>query len=111
MPHLIEFPLEGGGSVVVEVTEPVEGMIPAATPGEVVAKADQTFEAALDRVRPAAQAILRKLRSLEEPPDQVQVEFSIKMNLKAGAVVASAGAEANYKVTLTWKQQKSPTST
>jgi hypothetical protein len=34
----------------------------------------------------------------------VQVEFGIILNAEAGAVLASASAGANYKVTMTWKQ-------
>jgi len=36
----------------------------------------------------------------------VEVEFGLKMSAEAGAVVAAAGAEANYKVTLTWKREQ-----
>ena len=39
------------------------------------------------------------------PPDEVQVEFGIVLNAEAGAVLAAASAGANYKVTMTWKQQ------
>ena len=47
MKRLIEFPLEEGGSIVVEVDEPAPegGVVRAARPGEVAAKAGQTFEA------------------------------------------------------------------
>ena len=34
------------------------------------------------------------------------MEFGLKMNAEAGAVVAAAGAEANHKVTLTWKREQ-----
>lgn len=109
MKRLIEFPLEDGGSVLVEVDEPEQPGMPvrAATSGSQVAeKAGQTFDAALDRIRPAATVIIQKLRSLHDPPDEVEVEFGLKMNAEAGAVVAAAGVEANYKVTLTWKREQ-----
>ncbi len=32
--------------------------------------------------------------------------FGLKMNAEAGAVIASGGVEANYKVTLTWKREE-----
>ena len=82
------------------------GMVPAARGGDVVQRAGQTFEAALERVRPAAQAIIAKLRALHDPPDEIEVEFGIKMSAEAGAFVAAAGMEANYKVTLTWKRER-----
>ena len=108
MKRLIEFPLEDGGSIVVEVDEPEPpgGVVRAARPGEVAEKARQSFEAAMERIRPVAGTLIAKLRGLHDPPDEVEVEFGLKMSAEAGAVVAAAGAEANYKVTLTWKREQ-----
>lgn len=106
MKRLIEFPLEGGGSVVVEVDEPEAegGVVRAARPGEVSERAQLSFEEALGKLRPAAESIIARLRALSDPPDQVGVEFGLKLSAGAGAVIASAAAEANYRVTLTWKR-------
>jgi hypothetical protein len=108
MKRLIEFPLEEGGSIVVEVDEPAPegGVVRAArSPGEVAEKVGQTFEAALERIKPVAGTIIAKLRGLSDPPDEAVVEFGLKMSGQAGSVVvASVGAEAHYKVTLTWRR-------
>jgi hypothetical protein len=103
--RLVEFPLEEGGSVVVEVAESElpEGPVRAARPGEVAAKAMQSFEAALAKVRPAAEGIIANLRSIGVPPAEIEVEFSIKLSAGAGAFIASAGGEANYRVHLKWQ--------
>lgn len=108
MKRLVEFPLEDGGAIVVEVDgpEPRGGPVRGIRAGEVIEKAAQTFEAALDKIKPAAAAIITKLRQLGEPPDEVGVEFGIKLSAEAGAVIASAGVEANYRVTLTWKRKE-----
>lgn len=107
MKQLIEFPLEAGGSVLVQVDEPApEGVVKASRAGDVVKKAGQTFEDALDRIKPAASAIIAKLRGLTDPPDEIEVEFGLTLNAEAGAFVALAGAEANYSVTLTWKREE-----
>ncbi len=106
MKHLVEFSLEDGGSILVEVEGPeMGGMVPVSRGEGVPEKARQSFEAALDKVRPAAQAIIKKLRSLHDPPDEIEVEFGLKMSAEAGALIAAAGVEANYKVTLTWKRE------
>ena len=106
MKRLVEFSLEGGGTVLVEVDALEEpGPIPAAR-GEVVQRAHKTFEEALEVVRPMAQVILDKLHALHDPPDEVQVEFGLKMSAEAGALIAAASAEANYRVTLTWKREE-----
>jgi len=105
--RLIEFPLQAGGSVIVEVDEPaLEGVVRAARrPGEVAEKAKATFEDAFDKIKPAADHIVAKLRGLHDTPDEIGVEFGIKLSAEAGAFVASASAEANYKVTLKWTRK------
>lgn len=107
MKRLIEFPLQGGGTMVVEVDEPEPpgGVVKAARPGEVAEKAKETLEEALDKIKPAAQSIITKLRGLTDEPDEIAVEFGIKLSAAAGAFIASAGVEANYKVTLKWAKK------
>jgi hypothetical protein len=106
MKRLVEFPLQAGGTVVVEVDEPEPegGTERAARPGEVVEKAFGTFEDALSTVRPTVEGLIAKLAALSDPPDQTEVEFGLKLTAKVGAVLASADAEANYKLKLTWKR-------
>ena len=36
-------------------------------------------------------------------PDEIDLEFGIKFNAKAGAVFASVDSEATFKVSLKWK--------
>jgi len=105
MKRLIEFPLQSGSSMIVEVDEPEGGVVKAARPGEIVAKAKETLEDALNKIQPAAQAIIVKLRELHDTPDEIGVEFGIKLSAEAGAFIASAGVEANYKVTLKWSNK------
>jgi Trypsin-co-occurring domain 1 len=110
MKRLVEFPLEDGGSIVVEVDEPgpETGFEQVSRPGEIAEKAGQTFEVALEKIRPAAVAIVAKLIDLPRRPDEITVQFRIKLGGQVGAFVASADAEANYAVTLTWRKPASP---
>ena len=110
MKRLIEFPLEDGSTILVESNEPEPeaGIVRAARPVEVIVRASQTFEHAIDVVRPAAATILNKLRALHDQPDEIEVEFGLKINVEAGAFVASAGMDANYTVRLKWKKPESP---
>jgi hypothetical protein len=106
--RLVEFPVEAGGVVVIEVDEPgpESGFEQAARPGEVVERAQQSIETALDRIRPAAEAIVAKLLELPRRPDEITCTFGIKLGAKVGAYVAFANAEANYSVALTWKSER-----
>jgi hypothetical protein len=39
-------------------------------------------------------------------PNEIKVEFELKLSTEAGAIVAASGIEANYKVTLKWKRKE-----
>ncbi|MCP4580496.1 MAG: hypothetical protein GY839_02680 [candidate division Zixibacteria bacterium] len=106
MKQLVEFPLDDGSSILVEVDESESaGMAaPVAFGEKTIEKAKQSFETALDKVKPTANAVISKLRDLTEQPDEINVEFGIKLSAETGAIIASAGIEANFKVTLKWQK-------
>jgi len=107
--RIVEFPLLEGGSVLVEVDVPTNNRISLAD--EVAQKAQKNFEEALDNIKPVANAIVKKLRSLNEPAEEVEVKFGIKMTAGLGAVIASGSAEVNYEITLKWKKESKDGST
>ncbi len=105
MKRIVEFPLAGGGSVLVEVDEPPAG--PAIRGlgqdrSKLVEQADKTFEDATAAVTPAAQSLIARVRSIADPPDEVCMEFGLQMSAQTGAFIASVAAEANFKVSMTW---------
>jgi len=106
MTHVVEFPLEDGGSILVEVTDQEEarGTRRAArgTEGE-PEQAPQTFEQALSKIRPATEKVISTLRGLVQRPAEIEMEFGFSLSAAAGVVIASASTAANYKVTLRWK--------
>lgn len=102
MKRLIEFPLEDGTTMLVEVEESEEEGLERVSRRDVIERAQQTLEKSLDKVRPAAQFILEKLRGLDESPDEIEVQFGLKLNAVSGVVLAAASMEANYTVILRW---------
>lgn len=107
MKRLIQFPLEDGSYILVEIeeSEPEESVGRIGRQEDILQKTEQTFETALDRIKPIANTIISKLRSLNQPADEVEVKFGIKMNAAAGAIIASASVEGNYEITLKWNQK------
>ena len=105
MKRLVEFPLEDGTTMLVEIDELEQGGLVKASFSEKIAKAQMTLEKSLEKVQPAAQFVIAQLRKLHDAPDEVQVSFGLKLSSDAGAVLASAGAEANYTVTLKWVKE------
>jgi Trypsin-co-occurring domain 1 len=103
--RLIDFGLEGGGSVLVEVDASADG--PAlrggpATPS--IGQAAETLEGALGQLAPATRAVLAQLRSLAESPDEIEVEFGVRLSAEARVIIAKGTGEANFRVALRWSK-------
>lgn len=103
MPELTRFELHDGRYVLAEA-DPEQGPVisPASRAGEVLHAASASFGAALDNVRAAAEEALVSLRDMRARPDRVELEFGVKLNAEAGAVIAKTGADGHFKVKLTW---------
>ena len=103
MRRLVEFEIAEGETILVEVDEPEEGsLVQAAKPGEMIVQAQISFSEALDKMKPAINLVIQKLKGITDRPDEIAVEFGLKVGAQAGVVLAAAGIEANYKVTLKW---------
>jgi len=105
--YVMEIPVEGGGVLRVQGPddEVPSGLVPAANQppaGPLIAKADETVQAALDDLTPAITATTGRLRKLAA--DEVTVEFGIVLGVEGGVIVAKGSAEVHFTVTLTWKQ-------
>ncbi len=102
MKRLVEFPLEEGGSILVQIDEPETGGTIRAGRDETIEKARDTFEEALNRVLPAAKSVVEKLQRMGSRPDEIEVNFGITLSAHAGAFIALASAEANFGVIVRW---------
>lgn len=100
MTELVAVTLEGGGAIVVEMDHAAGTVVKAGRPGEVVGRATQSLENALESVGPMAQSVLAKLR--ESGPQEVTVQFGLKLTAEAGAVITKTSGECNLTVTLHW---------
>jgi hypothetical protein len=95
------------GPVVVEVSSADPGFSTVARkPGDVIVDAKERFEDALVNVRAAAVSALRAFRDKSLDPDEVSLEFGVRLNATAGAVIASTSAEGHFVVKLTWAQRE-----
>ncbi|MGZ4846504.1 MAG: CU044_2847 family protein [Halobacteriota archaeon] len=101
MKRLVEYKLKNGQSVAVEVDMP-EDVRPEATGYSWPTKqeAEMGWEDALEKIKPATEAVIETVQGLG--PKEYQVEFGLTFTAAAGAIIASASAEANFRVTLTW---------
>src|SRR6478672_4951480 len=98
MEYLMEIPLrdrEHGIVVQVDAREVAEDDLVLASPrpGEIVARARQTLEAALEEIEPGIRAIVRWVE--QAAPQEYTVEFGLKMGGQTTVIVASGSAEVN----------------
>ena len=109
MSKYVEFPLDGGGSIVIESTEEPTRSSTGFLRGEggytPANAAQQTFDASVEAVRKSADLLVTKLHGLSTPPDELTVTFALKASGELGGLaVAKGGAEANFNVTLKWSK-------
>ena len=110
MGELMVIPLDAGGSFVVQMDEDVQsGVVKAGRglrPDAELERAAVSLESALEPIAAAARVTLAKLR--EANPDEVVVEFGLKLTAEVGAVITKATGECNLKVTLRWERSGEP---
>ena len=107
MKKYVEYEVENGKSVVIEIEGAKKGLVPAASSGGVIAKSKKSFEQALDTIGPIAGKLFTHLKEFPKEPEQINIEFGLKMGFETGVVIASGNGEANFKVSLTWKRDSS----
>lgn len=104
--EVLEFELADGTPVYVETTNAGadSGLSRVSRGDGGLLKADSRFAEAVGRIGPAAQVLLDSLRDLDTPAE-IGLEFGLKFNAKAGAIIASVDSEAAFKVTIKWKNR------
>ena len=105
MSELMSFPLDDETAVVVEVESDGPEISPVSRAGDVIKSAATSFDGALAHVRKAASIALASFRDMELRPDEVQVEFGVKLNAQAGAVIAKTGVDGHLKIKATWRRE------
>jgi hypothetical protein len=102
--RLVEFPIQGGETILVEVADGPRGgrVTRGLHHDQLVEQTEHSFDEAVGHVQPAASALIAKLKGIPDPPDEINVEFGLELSAEAGAFIASASTEANFKVSMTW---------
>jgi hypothetical protein len=110
--HFVEFPLEGGGSIVIETADEPgrspSGFLRSGERGSDAAHPAQgSFDTSVEAVRRSAELLVSKLRGLSAPPDELEISFSLKASSEtASLVVGKAGNDANFGVLLRWRSER-----
>jgi hypothetical protein len=105
MSRLVAFDVDDGGSILIEVDDPHSGPVTrGGARDEVIEKASASLEQVLGQLTPVLRGAVARLRDAAEAPDEVQLEFAIKISTDANLIIARTGGEANFRIALTWKR-------
>lgn len=107
MPTYVEYELEEGLTILIERSEEQIGFVKAArdSDGNVIIHTTKKFDEALDSVQAQAALMRNKLKDLRA--DEVEVTFGLTTTGELGIfAVGKVGVEANYEVTLKWKNEE-----
>ncbi len=108
---VVEFPVDGGGGVLVQVTQGAPSGVVTRGIGvtQTVEKVEQTFDKALGTIQAVANGVLEQLSGMGRRPDEVHLEFGLEFTANAGtALLVAAGGGAHLQVEMTWKAVPSP---
>lgn len=111
MGYLVEVPVGGADGpadvVRVQIEQAEDGLVQVARPGQVVARASRSLRDMVAGVRPVAESFVEEFRGMVHAPEEVCIEFGITLSAEADVVISSTSAEANFKVSLTWRRPSS----
>lgn len=113
MSKYIETLIGNEGYVQIEVSDEeviplTRGDVVKASPSldEISERAKASFSRALEVTRMLANEFRDKLRELDDPPEEVELGFGLKLDASADILVAKTGTEAQFVIKLRWKPTK-----
>jgi|688.fasta_scaffold30093_5 hypothetical protein len=110
--QLIEFSLENGETILVEVEPPTGGGARPIADGQnqiikISGTLEQEFKKIIKPFAVASSTIISELQKIEKSADEIELKFGLKLSLESGTftgVLGKVGGEANYEVTLKWNK-------
>ena len=66
--------------------------------------AQDAYHQILNTIRACANGVIETLQNLEAAPSAVSINFAVKIDAEAGAIVAKSMNDAQFKISLSWKQ-------
>lgn len=106
MKRLVEFPMENGQRVLVEIDDAGRGPLPAGRVDKIIERADKTFDSMLRKIGPLVESLIGVLTHTAAKPSKVEMKFSIKLSAGADVILASTALEGQIEVSLSWEKQQ-----
>jgi hypothetical protein len=106
---LLVFKSDGGPPILVEVDGDHAGRVTrGGRAADAVIEAGSSLEQALAGLGPAIKGIVAQVRAGAGWPDEVGIEFAVKLSADANVIIARSGAEANFTISLKWSREQAP---
>jgi hypothetical protein len=99
---------DDGGVVYVETADAERPLTRGGAMASNVIEAGQSLEQVVGRIGPIVQSMVSEIRSSGAWPDEVEIEFAVKISADSNLVIAKAGGEANFRIALRWGAQGGP---
>ena len=105
---LIKFTLDDGSTLLIEGVNDDNDMqrhlVTRGNNAPAITEAQKTLHQAIGTAKSAAELVLNSFKEMNAP-DEINLQFGVKMAAKAGVIIASASSEANFQVSLKWKKK------
>jgi hypothetical protein len=100
------FTIDEGAPILVEFT-PGPGLRKAGLlPAEKAEQAAKALDGAMNAIHHMARRATATIDALVDRPSEFELSFGIKLDAKAGALIAKAGVEAAINIKMTWERGK-----
>lgn len=110
MNSLIQFELEDGSTLLIEGVDDKNkedsddrSYVSNSAEEAPITEAEKSLNSSIEIAKSAAEQILKSFKEMNSP-DEIQLQFGVKMAAKAGVIIASANTEANFQVSLKWEK-------
>lgn len=93
--------MESGREILFEIEGPVRGEI---SKDGVASDLEKKFEDIMSVIKETAESAHEGMKQIKDAarPDEYQIKFGLKLSASAGVILAKAGSEASFEVTLSW---------
>lgn len=107
----VQFDLDDGQILLVETDMPddesvTEGfnLVSNSEDEEKIVKSSKQFQDVAKGIAPVANTILESLKAMNSP-QEIQLEFGVKLDFASNVLIAKASTEANFKIMLKWENK------
>lgn len=99
---MVELKIDDTHPVLVEFTPRPGVQKVALSSADIVKRSAEALDAAMGTIHNMALRAVHVADGLSQPPSEIALEFGIKLDAEAGAIVAKASVEGSFVVKLSW---------